>query len=162
MSKVLATAPAIPQAPRIVLDTNVLLDGWVFGNPAWAPIGQALAEQQVQWVAYPSMLEELRFVLARPQSERFEAARVLALADSERWQQVLVMSAPDTANLPRLRCADRSDQQFIDLALAVGARWLISRDKALLKLAKRAALHGVLVTTPEHWPGLGIAGPLAA
>ncbi|MFD2454267.1 putative toxin-antitoxin system toxin component, PIN family [Ideonella paludis] len=140
--------------PRIVLDTNVILDGWVFSNPAWAPIGEALAAQQLQWVVCASMLDELRFVLARPQPVRFEAARQAVLLDTERWQQARVVPAPSSEDLPRLRCSDPSDQQFIDLALAQQARWLISRDKALLKLARRAAAHGVTITTPEHWPGL--------
>lgn len=138
----------------MVLDTNVILDGWVFGNPAWAPMGEALAAHQVQWVACPSMLDELRFVLARPQPERFEAARQSALLNTERWEQCRVVPAPNLEGLPRLRCSDRSDQQFIDLALAQRARWLISRDKALLKLARRAAAHGVIITTPERWSGL--------
>jgi len=149
------------ELPLIVLDTNVILDGWVFGNPAWAPMGEALAAQQLQWVVCASMLDELRFVLARPQPARFEAARQAALLDTERWQQARVVPAPSSEDLPRLRCSDRSDQQFIDLALAQRARWLISRDKALLKLARRAAAHGVTITTPERWPGLAgqAAGP---
>lgn len=146
--------------PRIVLDTNVILDGWVFGNPAWAPIGEALAAQQLQWVICPSMLDELRFVLGRTQPARFEAARLAALADTQRWQHAWVVAAPEPESVPRLRCSDRSDQQFIDLALAQRARWLISRDKALLKLARRAALHGVCITTPERWPGLAATAPL--
>ncbi len=151
MSEVGLPSPPTAARPLIVLDTNVLLDGWVFGNPAWAPIGQALAQQQVQWIATPWMLDELRWVLARPLPARFEAARQHALANSALWQQALIQSPPETEQFPRLRCADRSDQAFIDLALAAGARWLISRDKALLKLARRAALYGVRIATPEHW-----------
>jgi predicted nucleic acid-binding protein len=143
-----------------VLDTNVVLDGWVFGNPAFTPMGLAMAAQQLLWVACPSMLDELRFVLGRPQPVRFEAARLAALADTTRWQQAWVVAAPEPESVPRLRCSDRSDQQFIDLALAQRARWLISRDKALLKLARRAAVHGVCITTPERWPGLVAPAPL--
>lgn len=160
MSEAAGGAAASDQElPLIVLDTNVILDGWVFGNPAWAPLGKALTDQQLQWVVCASMLDELRFVLARPQPARFEAARQAALLDTERWQQARVVPAPSSEDLPRLRCSDRSDQQFIDLALAQRARWLISRDKALLKLARRAAAHGVTITTPERWPGL--AGQVA-
>jgi predicted nucleic acid-binding protein len=46
-----------------------------------------------------------------------------------------------------LRCKDPDDQVFIDLAVHVGARWLFSKDAALLKLARRAQkFHGVQVT----------------
>jgi len=51
----------------------------------------------------------------------------------------------------RLRCTDRDDQMFIDLALACGARWLLSRDRAVLKLGKRARLLGLDILTPAVW-----------
>jgi len=50
-----------------------------------------------------------------------------------------------------LRCADPDDQMFIDLALAVRACWLFTRDKALLRLAPRARDRGVCVLRPADW-----------
>ena len=54
---------------------------------------------------------------------------------------------------PRLtpRCSDPDDQIFIDLAIAQGAQLLLTRDRALLKLARKAQRHGVWVATPERW-----------
>ena len=52
---------------------------------------------------------------------------------------------------PRIICRDPDDQKFIDLALARHARWLVSRDKALLALAKRAKLRGLFILKPELW-----------
>ena len=52
----------------------------------------------------------------------------------------------------RLRCTDADDQKFIDLALGYGARWLLSRDRAVLKLARRAQPLGLAVMTPDAWP----------
>jgi predicted nucleic acid-binding protein len=48
-------------------------------------------------------------------------------------------------------CRDPDDQKFIDLALAAKAQWLVSRDKALLALAKRAKARGLLIVKPEAW-----------
>ena len=50
----------------------------------------------------------------------------------------------------RLRCTDADDQKFVDLAVAC-AQMLISRDRAVLKLARRAQRLGVRVATPERW-----------
>jgi len=50
-----------------------------------------------------------------------------------------------------MRCNDPDDQKFVDLALAYGARWLLSRDRAVLKLAKRCRTLGLQVLTPEQW-----------
>jgi len=51
----------------------------------------------------------------------------------------------------RLICRDPDDQMFIDLAVEAKARWLISRDRAVLALAKRARAFGVEILTPEAW-----------
>jgi len=51
----------------------------------------------------------------------------------------------------RLRCSDSDDQKFIDLAVASGAAWLISRDRAVLRLARRASAFGLAIVTPERW-----------
>jgi predicted nucleic acid-binding protein len=52
----------------------------------------------------------------------------------------------------RLHCSDPDDQKFIDLAICAGAHTLVSRDKALLKLARKAReRHGLLVRTPQGW-----------
>jgi predicted nucleic acid-binding protein len=50
-----------------------------------------------------------------------------------------------------LRCRDGDDQKFLDLAHFAGARWLISRDRALLDLAKRARHLGFEILTPALW-----------
>jgi len=40
---------------------------------------------------------------------------------------------------------------FIDLAVASAPSWLVTRDRALLALRRRAAARGVVVATPEQW-----------
>ena len=50
-----------------------------------------------------------------------------------------------------MRCSDPDDQKFIDLAVAAGARWLVTRDRAVLRLASRMRSAGVLVVTPQAW-----------
>ncbi|HEY1610523.1 MAG TPA: PIN domain-containing protein, partial [Paraburkholderia sp.] len=40
---------------------------------------------------------------------------------------------------PLPQCKDRDDQKFLELAHASGAAWLVSKDRAVLKLAKRVA-----------------------
>ena len=50
-----------------------------------------------------------------------------------------------------LQCSDPDDQKFLDLAHAQGAGWLLSRDRAVLKLARRAARFSLTITVPEGW-----------
>jgi len=131
-----------------VLDTNVLLDWLVFGNPALLPLDSALTEQRVQWVATEAMRDEMSHVLARGVGERWTV-------DGERWQGAWSCHArllPEpVASLTLPRCSDPDDQKFVELAVTARARWLLTRDRALLKLARRVQRFGVEILTPERW-----------
>jgi predicted nucleic acid-binding protein len=135
-----------------VLDTNSVLDMLLFDDPAAWPLREALAAGTLRWIATERMRAELQGVLLRPQMGRWQpptrAAQVLDQA--AQWMRICPPAA--TGGAPR--CRDPADQPFIDLAWSAGARWLITRDKALLKLARPARLRGVTVCTPGAWTGL--------
>ena len=135
--------------PAAVLDTNVVLDWLVFEDPGVATLAAALAAGRLRWLACPSMRAELALVVERPQFAAWQPdpARVLAAFD----RHAVACPAPPPS---RLLCRDASDQPFVDLALHGGARWLISRDRALLVLARRARLQGLDIAPPARWPGL--------
>ena len=49
-------------------------------------------------------------------------------------------------------CTDADDQKFLELARDAEAEVLITKDKALLKLAKRTARAGLFrIMTPQEW-----------
>lgn len=133
--------------PSAVIDTNVVLDWLVFRDPSCEALAAAVEGGALHWLLTPAMKEECERVLGRPV---FVASRGHALKTLARWAHMI-----DTAcRLPRpleLRCSDPSDQKFIDLALDTDARWLITRDKALMALARRAALRGIEVLPPARW-----------
>jgi putative PIN family toxin of toxin-antitoxin system len=133
--------------PCIVLDTNAVLDWLVFGDGGMASIAAAISTQKIHWLASPPMWDELARVLAYP----LIAARNPDLTQLQaRWQKYAHMiETPPTA--APLLCKDADDQKFLDLAFASKAVWLISKDKALLTLHKKAQLHGLAISRPEHW-----------
>lgn len=134
----------------MVLDTNVVLDWLLFRDPRVAALGAALECGRVRWVACRRMRDEFRHTLSRGSLGRWQpdSGRLLALFD--RWAHL----SPDPAPAPRcLRCDDPDDQVFIDLALARGASWLLSHDKALLRLRRRIPAGGPLICRPADWPG---------
>jgi len=149
------SAPAEPGLPTdIILDTNVVLDWLVFEHPPGWRIGEQVMSGTLRWIQSPPMREELVDVLGRlltqPDLRRWEHRHAPAMAAALAHAQ----SVPAPEALPfakRLRCTDPDDQMFIDLAMARSAPWLISRDRALLKLARRAQAHGVAILTPERW-----------
>ena len=50
--------------PTVVLDTNIVLDAFVFDDPATHTLQAALLAGSLRWLASPAMREELARVLA--------------------------------------------------------------------------------------------------
>ena len=50
----------------MVLDTNILLDVWLYQDPATPALQTALQQRLVNWVATPPMREEFHRVLTYP------------------------------------------------------------------------------------------------
>jgi len=134
--------------PRVVLDTQVVLDWLVFRDAGCAALQTALETRSVFWLATPAMRNELEHVLGRDVALAWGANRS---AIAQAFDRYACMIEPGTAPYPPLRCTDPDDQMFIDLALNNGVRWLFTRDRALLALARRARLHGVTVLPPAAW-----------
>ena len=136
-----SSAPARP-AP-VVIDTNIVLDLWVYQDPATPPLLAALEEGAVQWLATAHMREELLRVLDYPhiaqRRERDGVSAADVLAHFDAWAQIQA----EAAKAPYV-CKDQDDQQFIDLAVAHQAL-LLSKDKQVLRLTHRLARLGVVV-----------------
>jgi putative PIN family toxin of toxin-antitoxin system len=125
---------------RVVLDTNIVLDLLVFADAAARPLGAALAEGSLQWIATRAMRDELERVLGYPQIASrlayytLQSSEILGRFDA----QVRLAEVPAKASVT---CSDPDDQKFIDLAVAHQCL-LLSKDAAVLSMARRlSALH---------------------
>ena len=138
----------------LVLDTNVVLDLVVFGDPRVQRIAQAIASGAAMPVATRDCLEELRRVLGYPRLKLDAAGRREAF---ERFRsQATLLEVPvalEREGLPL--CSDADDQKFLDLAWHAKAHSLVTRDKALLGMARAIARRGgFAVVRPEGFdPG---------
>ena len=136
-------AESSAEAPRqtVVIDTNIILDVFVFSDAAAKPVRQALEAGTLNWIATRPMRDELARVLGYPQIVprlafyQLSADDVLAAFD--RHARLL-----DVAAKARLNCSDPDDQKFIDLAVA-GQTLLLSKDRHVLSMSKRLLAHGV-------------------
>ena len=129
----------------VVLDTNILLDLWLYQDPATPALLAALQQRQINWVATAPMREEFLRVLTYPHitarrlKQQTEVDWMLAQFDTYASMQSIAPRAPYV-------CKDPDDQKFIDLAVEYKA-WLISKDKQVLRLTNRLARLSVCVKT---------------
>jgi putative PIN family toxin of toxin-antitoxin system len=138
-------APAKP----IVIDTNVCLDLFVFADQRWASLLADLESGAVQAVTRADCRDEYLVVLHYKHLPLDETSRPLAAARFDALIRV-VAPAPALVRLPV--CSDRDDQKFLEVARDAGADILVTKDKALLKLARKTAQAGLFrIMLPEAW-----------
>ena len=99
---------------------------------------------RLRWLACPSMEKEWHQVWPRSYLKPWQPDPMLTLTV---FQHATFVDEPPPCGL---RCKDPDDQVFIDAAVVWQARWLVTRDRALLKLTRRARRWGVEVLTPER------------
>lgn len=141
--------PPLPPV-EVVLDTNVVLDWLLFQDVQTKALGTALETGSFAWIGTASMLHELSDVLGRAEFDRWHHRRASVLPGAQKY--CWLRPDPVVGASHALWCTDPDDQQFIDLALSAKARWLFSRDKAVLRLARRARAFGVQIASPAQWP----------
>ncbi|MEO7390882.1 MAG: putative toxin-antitoxin system toxin component, PIN family [Ramlibacter sp.] len=131
------------KAPALmVLDTNIVLDLFVFADTRAVPLRAHLERGEVDWLATAEMRAELERVLAyahiasRLAFYAIDAAQVLGHFD----RHARLVPAPAKAPLT---CRDPDDQIFIDLAMRHRCL-LLSKDNAVLSMRKRLLAHDVV------------------
>ena len=124
---------------RLVLDTNVWLDWLVFDDPGIVPIRNAVGTGRVELYVDAVCEAELVEVLARGFAKRTldGAAQAACIAQCRRLAKRIDAAAPAAERAALPACKDPDDQKFLEAALAAGAQFLVTKDRALLELGKR-------------------------
>ena len=129
------------QKAPVVIDTNIVLDAFVFNDAAARPLRKALEAGELDWIATLPMRDELARVLTYrqivPRLAFYKLSADDVLASFDRHARLL-----EVAIKARLTCSDPDDQKFIDLAVA-GKTLLLSKDRHILSMLKRLLTHGV-------------------
>ncbi len=137
------------RVPSAVLDTNVVLDWLVFANPRVSPIVDAIRHGALSWLSCPAMRAELARILSHRTLAAWSPRVDASLELHDRFATMIQDPAGGSVMSPR--CSDVDDQVFVELALSTRATWLISHDRALLRMARRLRSLGVEVLTPDRW-----------
>jgi putative PIN family toxin of toxin-antitoxin system len=144
-------AQAKPSTQAWVIDTNIVLDLWLFEDPATIPLRAALQSGAISHLATASMRDELERVLAYPHLvKRMAKSNIQAQDILSRFDEYRLAAEP--AAKAACTCKDPDDQKFIDLAVAHAVP-LLSKDKAILCMKKRLFQSGV-VLNPSEIPAL--------
>jgi putative PIN family toxin of toxin-antitoxin system len=145
--------------PRVVFDCVTFLQG--AARPA-GPAGacfRLLEEGAIVLCLSEDVLTEVADVLCRPKTrQRFKSLtpeRVEAFLREVQSRAVVLSEVPKVISLPR----DPDDEPYLNLALAAGARYLITRDKDLLDLMNPASPPGHEFR--KHFPDLTVLDPVS-
>jgi len=127
----------------VVLDTNILLDIFVFNDVRAVNLKQAIVDGDIPVIASQKTLLEFADVISRPIFKLDKQTQATILAQ---WQSFAKQQ--DDSNLASApwKCRDPDDQIFLDLAYQLRPTILISKDDAVLQIARRAASEDILIT----------------
>lgn len=143
---------------RIVLDTNVCLDLFVFRDPRWSQLHASLKDGSVEAVTRDDCRMEWSIVLRYPHLKLDDAARIDVADEFDALIRCTGMPEANDAAFKLPICKDKDDQKFLELSRDIQADVLITKDKALLKLARKTRRDGLFsIMTPEAWTLAAIA-----
>jgi putative PIN family toxin of toxin-antitoxin system len=128
----------------LILDTNILLDIFVFDDQRANPLRAALSNQEIDALVTEDTLDEFIDVISRSQFGLDKQKQAEILLQWQSWSRLVKQSDLQVAPW---KCKDRDDQVFINLAFSFKPSTLISKDKLVLKLAKRAIKEEVIITS---------------
>ncbi len=126
--------PRTKSAPRVVIDTNLVLSALVFAQGRLSPLRLAWQSAQCQPLLSSVAAAELIRVLAYPKFKLTTADQQELLADYLPYCTTVRMPArpPVTPD-----CRDKFDLPFLQLAVVGKADYLVTGDQDLLALAGR-------------------------
>lgn len=127
----------------VVFDTNVLLDIFVFNDFRAIHLKEALLNRQMNALASPKTLNEFADVIGRP---LFSLNQDHQKEITGQWSSLASVISDETLKAAPWQCQDPDDQVFLDLAYSHHPCLLISKDNAILRLAKRALEDGVMIS----------------
>jgi putative PIN family toxin of toxin-antitoxin system len=129
--------------PRLVLDTNVILDLLVFKDPTAEPIRHLLDARLVDAVRSEASMRELIDVIQRPTFKLSQEEQEIILQAWESSARLLENAAIEQAPFA---CRDLDDQVFLDMAYSIRPALLLSKDLQVLELRAIAKPHGVEIS----------------
>ena len=125
--------------PRIVLDSNVIISGILFGGHPGRLLEHALDGSLQCFLSLP-ILDEIREVLQRP---KFGLSSEQALTLIEELHDLCCIVTPKTG--VRVIDADPDDNMILECASAANAHIIVSGDSHLLDLGQ---WKGIRILTP--------------
>lgn len=135
------------EVPWLVLDTNAWLDLLVFDDSGLIGLAAEIEDGHVRVAIDRRAMDELARILA---SEKLALDPSKAEACLQRACSLTTLVDVSAPPLPR--CRDPDDQMFLEIAAAMRATWLVTRDAELLRLSRRMMRdHAVSILTPVDW-----------
>lgn len=126
----------LANAPRVVIDTNLVLSALVFAKGRATPLRLAWQSQQIQPLLSKVTAAELIRVLSYPKFKLSAADQQELLADYLPYCQTIVVPELPPATP---ECRDAFDVPFLQLAVAGHADALTTGDQDLLRLIEHFA-----------------------
>jgi uncharacterized protein len=144
--------------PDVVFDCNVFLQAITRPDGPAAHALRLVDQNEITLHISKPIIRELRLALEYPEirsrNPNLTTEVVDAFITRVAFRGMLYRDVPHVFDLPR----DRDDEPYIDLAVAVGADYLVTRDQDLLSLATDYAIEAKQFR--QRLPRLSVLNPV--
>ncbi|MGE0886012.1 MAG: putative toxin-antitoxin system toxin component, PIN family [Blastocatellales bacterium] len=129
-------SPTAPAIPKVVFDCNVFLQALVNPDGPAGRCKQLVDRGEIELFVSEDVLAEVAEVLSRPRTREFAPALTLEVIEAFiadiRLKSICLRNVPEEYSFE----SDPKDEQYINLAIVAGAKFIVSRDNDLLDLMK--------------------------
>ncbi len=147
--------PTIPAAsllpsqrcqPLAVLDSNVILDLWYWHDKQAQSLRQAIECKRLSLASSVSCLKELAAVLSR-------TSFALNVQEQKKFISELLtrLILVEPTIVGRVRCKDPDDEKFLNLSFEIQADFLFTKDKKVLRAARKLRCYGTKTMRPADF-----------
>lgn len=134
---------------KIVLDTNVCLDLFVFKDPRWQKIVDELHSHNLTAITRQDCREEWLAVLHYQHLPVNDQNRERIVSS---FDELIYVEENPAKEIKLPVCSDKDDQKFLETCRDANAHVLVTKDKALLKLARKIQnMNLFIIETPEKF-----------
>jgi len=126
----------------------------MFRDPRWQTLVDGLKCGEIEAITSESCRMEFMLVLAYEKMQLSAESQAAILQEFDQLIRLVDLpTGPSASNAIKLPlCKDRDDQKFLELAYTSQADALITKDKALLKLARKTIRSQLFrIFSPESW-----------
>jgi uncharacterized protein len=136
---------------KIILDTNVLISALIFSGQPSIVLKKCFEDYNIQLYSSKAIYEEIKDKIENGRVDKIAHKVKVFLTKENKTEFLDILKSQCHFYTPKKQfktCRDPKDDMFLDLAIEVGADFIITGDKDLLEIS---SFYGTKILKPKEF-----------